>query len=493
MKSKQLIILVAILAAAGIAAALKMRSRDAAIGGKPQEVGSRILKGFEPEGVAGITISDGKDSVEVAFKDGKWVLPSRDGFPASLTAVNELRDAAHQLKVLSVQNVGASQLGRLQLREPASDVPEAERSKMVSFRDNAGKDTITFFAGKTSEPKSDGGMNFNAGPRPQFVRVKGTDGIVYQAVQGFASLNATVKSWLDKESFFKVEKLKSIAVTGPTPEESWKVFREAEGGELKLDAAKDGEEFDATKAAGPGGAFAYAAFEDLAPAADKEKAALDKPTHTAVIETFDGITYTVKVGAKAAAAAAADAAAAENYYLSFSADGKLAEQRTPPAPDKDGKPTETEEQKKAADEAFAKDLQKKKEKLAAEQAHKDRIFVVTKYTLDGVMKKRADFLKEKATPAAPGAVPGGIPGAAPAAPAVSVPAGQPGKIEAVTPPVSVEIPAAKPEEKKAEEVKPAEVKPEVPAAEVKPVEAPAAEVKPAEAPAAAAEAPAAKP
>jgi hypothetical protein len=482
MKSKQLIILVAILAAAGIAAALKMRSRDAAIGGKPQEVGNRILKGFEPEGVAGFTISDGKDSVEVAFKDGKWVLPSRDGFPASLTAVNELRDAAHQLKVLSVQNVGASQLGRLQLREPASDVPEAERSKMVSFRDAGGKDTITFFAGKTSEPKSDGGMNFNAGPRPQFVRVKGTDGIVYQAVQGFASLNATVKSWLDKESFFKVEKLKSIAVTGPTPEESWKVFREAEGGELKLDAPKDGEEFDATKAAGPGGAFAYAAFEDLAPAADKEKAALDKPTHTAVIETFDGFTYTVKVGAKAAAAAAADAAAAENYYLSFSADGKFAEQRTPPAPDKDGKPTETEEQKKAADEAFAKDLQKKKEKLAAEQSHKDRIFVVTKYTLDGVLKKRAEFLKEKATPAAPGAVPGGVPGAAPAVPAVSVPEGQPGKIEAVTPPVSVEIPAAKPEEKKVEEVKPA-----VPAAEVKPAEVPAAEVKPAEA------APAAKP
>lgn len=490
MKSKQLIILVAILAAAGIAAALKMRSRDAAIGGKPQEVGSRILKGFEPEGVAGFTISDGKDSVEIALKDGKWVLPSRDGFPASLTAVNELRDAAHQLKVLSVQNVGASQLGRLQLREPASDVPEAERGKMVSFRDNAGKDTITFFAGKTMEPKSDGGMNFNAGPRPQFVRVKGTDGIVYQAVQGFASLNATVKSWLDKESFFKVEKLKSIAVTGPTPEESWKVFREAEGGELKLDAPKDGEEFDATKAAGPGGAFAYAAFEDLAPAADKEKAALDKPTHTAVIETFDGFTYTVKVGAKVAAAGAADASAAENYYLSFTADGKFVEQRTPPAPDKDGKPTETEEQKKAADEAFAKDLQKKKEKLAAEQSHKDRIFVVTKYTLDGVMKKRADFLKEKATPAAPGAIPGGAPGAAPAAPPVSVPAGKSGTIEAVTPPVSVEIPAAKPEEKKAEEAKPVEAKPEAPAAETKPVEAPAApaaDVKPAEA------APAAKP
>jgi hypothetical protein len=439
MKSKQLITLLAILAAAGITAALKMRSRSAAIGGKPQEVGKPILGSFEPENVGGFTITDGKESVEVAFKDGKWILPARDGFPASLTAVNELRDTAQQLKVLSVQNVGESQLGRLQLREPSTDTPDEERGKMISFRDSSGKDALTLFAGKTMEPKGDGGFNFNAGPRPQFIRVKGVEGTVYQTAQGFTTLNASPKLWLDKESFFKVEKLKSISVTGPTPEESWKIFRESEGGELKPDAPKAGEEFDATKAAAPGGAFAYAAFEDVAPASDREKAALDKPTHTAVIETFDGLTYQVKVGAKAAPpATATEAGATENYYLSFAVDGAFTEQRTPPPPDKDGKPTETEEQKKAADDAFAADLKKKKEKLAAEQSHKDRIFIVTKYTLDGIMKKRTDFLKDQAAPPAPGAVPGTIPPATPA------PATKPanGKIEAVTPPISVEIPPA---------------------------------------------------
>jgi hypothetical protein len=439
MKSKQLITLLAILAAAGVTAALKMRSRSAAIGGKPQEVGKPILGSFEPENVGGFTVSDGKESVEVAFKDGKWILPARDGFPASLTAVNELRDTAQQLKVLSVQNVGESQLGRLQLRDPAADTPDEERGKMITFRDASGKESLTLFAGKTMEPKSDGGFSFNAGPRPQFIRVKGVDGTVYQTAQGFTTLNASAKLWLDKESFFKVEKLRSIAVTGPTPEESWKIFRETEGGELKLDAPKAGEEFDATKAAAPGGAFAYAAFEDIAPTADREKAALDKPTHTAVIETFDGLTYTVKVGSKAApAAGTTDPNAAENYHLSFAVDGKFSEQRTPPPPDKDGKPTETEEQKKAADDAFAADLKKKNEKLAAEQSHKDRIFIVTKYTLDGIMKKRSDFFKDQPATPAPGAVPGNAPAAAP------VPAGKPagGKIEAVTPPISVDIPAA---------------------------------------------------
>ena len=442
MKSKQLIILVAVLAAAGIAVALKLRSRSEAIGTKPAEVGSFILKGFEAENIGAFSVSDGKESVDVTFKGGKWVIAARDDFPASITAVNELRDNAQQLKVLTVQNVGASQLGRLQLREPASDVPEEERGKMVTFKDVSGKEMVTFFVGKTLEAKTDG-FNFNAGPRPQFIRVKGTDGTVYQAKEGFQTLNSTIKTWLDKESFFKVEKLKSIAVTGPSPAESWKIFRETEGGELKLDAPQAGEEFDATKASGPGAAFAYAAFEDVATAADKEKAALDKATHTAVIETFDGFTYTVKVGAKVAADPK-DTSGAENYYIAFSVDGKFQEQRTPPPPDKDGKPTETEEQKKAADETFAKDLQKKKDKLAAEQAHKDRIFIVTKYSLDAIMKKRADFLKDAAAaPAANPADPAAsiVPQVPSTPPAPVTPPATPGKIEAVTPPISVEIPA----------------------------------------------------
>jgi hypothetical protein len=120
MKSKQLITLLAILAAAGITAALKMRSRSAAIGGKPQEVGKPILGSFEPENVGGFTITDGKESVEVAFKDGKWILPARDGFPASLTAVNELRDTSRSRTSAKANWAGSSSANHRPIRRTKS-------------------------------------------------------------------------------------------------------------------------------------------------------------------------------------------------------------------------------------------------------------------------------------------------------------------------------------------------------------------------------------
>ena len=322
-------------------------------------------------------------------------------------------------------------------------------------------------------------------PRPQWIQVKGQD-VIYKTVTGFSKLDADPKNWLDKEKFFKVEKLKSITVTGPTPEESWKISREKEGGELKLDAPAAGEEFDAGKASGASTAFAGPSFDDILPEADKAKAALDKPTHTAVIETFDGLTYTVKVGAKVEPPKQdppkdpkeTPPPPPDNYYVSYSVAGTLSETPPPyatPAPvapvepaalaadandeakkkyEEDKKKFDEakknheaavkswEDGKKASEETFKTALTKKKETLAAEQALQTRIFVVQKYILDPIMKKRTDFMKDK--PAAP--APGTTPAADGSTPAVSVtpatmPPRPPGaRIEAVTPAIEVKLP-----------------------------------------------------
>ncbi len=76
------------------------------------------------------------------------------------------------------------------------------------------------------------------GPKSQYIKVANEDGYVYKAREGFSRLETDIKGWLDKESFFKVEKIKSVSVTGSTPEESWKISRETEAGELKLDASR---------------------------------------------------------------------------------------------------------------------------------------------------------------------------------------------------------------------------------------------------------------
>ena len=185
--------------------------------------------------------------------------------------------------------------------------------------------------GKTQDVKSSTQTFDMSGPqpRPQWIQVKGQD-VIYKTVTGFSKLDGEPKGWLDKEKFFKVEKLKSIAVTGPTPEESWKIFREKDAGDLKLDAPAAGEEFDPAKAISQGTVFAGPSFDDILPEADKAKAALDKPTHTAVIETFDGLTYTVKVGAKVEPPkqdppkeGETPPTPPENYYVSYTVTGTL--------------------------------------------------------------------------------------------------------------------------------------------------------------------------
>ena len=458
MKKNQLILLLAALAVTGGAALWKSSQRSGAIGVVPNEVGKDLLKNFKPEEVTSFTVKDSKAEVVIEQKDGKWIVPARDGFPASVEAVNELRDQAYALKIGEIQRVGESRFGQLKLKKPGEGAPEAETGTVVSFRDSAGKEVKAFTAGKTlsSDDTPPGGFSMSpTGPKAQYIKVSGEEGYVYKARQGFSRLETDIKGWLDKNSFFKVEKIKSVAVTGSSPEESWKIARATEGGDLQLDAPAAGEAFDAAKASPVGTAFSYVQFADVLPAAEAAKAALDKPLRTAVIETFDGLTYTIKVGA----------ADGDNHFLSYAVDGKFAETRTPPEPKEKDKPAETEEEKKKADEAFAKTLADHKKKLADEQAQQARIYSLAKSSLEPILKKRSDFMKD--SPAA-GSAAGANPGIEAKPP---LPPTRP--IEAVTPPISVTLPPAA-----------APTKQPAPKAPAPPVEAPAKEPAPAPAPAA---------
>ena len=457
MKKNQLILLLAALAVTGGAAFWKYYQRAGAIGTVPDEIGKDLLKDFNPAEVAAFTVKDSKGEVIVEQKDGKWIVPARDGFPASVTAVNELRDNAFALKIGEIQRVGDSRLGQLKLKKPGEGGSEEETGTVVSFRDSSGKEIKAFTAGKTlsNDDTPPGGFSMSpTGPKAQYIKVAGVEGIVYKARDGFSRLETDVKGWLDKENFVKIDKIKSVAVTGSEPAESWKISRDTEAGELKLEAPAAGEEFDAAKASPVGTAFSFVQFIDVLPAAEAAKAALDKPLRTAVIETFDGLTYTIKVGA----------ADGDNHFMSYTVDGKFTETRTPPEPKEKDKPAETEEEKKKADEAFATALAAQKKKLADEQALQTRIYSLAKSSLEPILKKRSDFMKDKPAAATPAASPDF--GAKPPLP------GTP-RIEAVTPPISVELPPAK--KPKLEISPPEPLKPVLPKIEDPKVDAPKTE------------------
>jgi len=486
MKQQTLLILGGVLVASAVTWYFVKQDQAETFSGKAAEVGQILLSDIPYETAAAFTVTDEKHTVEIARKDGKWVIPTRDNFPANVTTVNDLTDNTFNLKVQRVEKgVGASHYGRLGLAAKGGDAKGEEIGRTISIKDASGKELGGLVVGKVQEVASNP-ANFDFSqpqPRPQWIKVNNAEAI-YLTATGFSRLEAEPKNWLDKEKFFKVEKLKSITVAGPTPEESWKIFRDKDGDtELKLDAPAEGEEFDTAKASSQGSAFSYPAFDDILPEAEKAKAALDKPTHTVTIETFEGLTYTIKVGAKVEPPpqdppkeGEPPPTPPEAYYVSFNVSGALNETPPPYATPAPVAPTEPaalaadaneeakkkyeedkkkydeaktnhetavktwEEGKKNAEESFKKELETKKEKLAAEQALQSRTFIVQKYVLDVIFKKRSEFMKDK--PAAPAeGTPATTPGAA--TPPVSVTPVTPapgGKIEATTPPIEVKIP-----------------------------------------------------
>jgi len=176
-----------------------------------------------------------------------------------------------------------------------------------------------------------------------------------------------------------VEKIRSIAVTYPVATNSWKVTRDTESAtDWKLSEAKPGEQLDSAKTS----SFSYAlnspSFNDVLPADTKpEQAGLDKPT-VAALETFENFTYTLKVGQKTN----------DTFPVALTVTAQIPKERTA---GKDEKP----EDKTRLDQEFKDKQQKLEEKLAQEKAYEKRVYLVSSWTVDSVLKERAQLLAEK--------------------------------------------------------------------------------------------------
>jgi hypothetical protein len=102
------------------------------------------------------------------------------------------------------------------------------------------------------------------------------------------------------------------------------------------------------------------------------------------IETFDGFNYAIKVGAKTN----------ENYFLTLTVAATLPKERTA---GKDEKP----EDKAKLDKEFADQQKKLEEKLALEKTFEPWTYLVSGWTVDAVLKERAQLLVDKKEAAKP--------------------------------------------------------------------------------------------
>jgi hypothetical protein len=266
---------------------------------------------------------------------------------------------------------------------------------LVEFKTDAGKAVASLLLGKKSMKKGDPASPFGGEgyPSGRFVLVPGSSTQIALISDALSEIEGKPDRWLNKD-FFKVEKIKSVAVTHPAATNSWKLYREIENGELKLADPQGEEKLDTGKSSSAGSALSYPSFTDVvSPQAKPEETGLDQPI-TAKIDTFDGFTYTVKIGKKAAE---------DNYPFALSVTADFAKERVPGA---DEKP----EDKEKLDKEFKEKLTKLEEKLKAEKAYEKWTYLVSKWTIDALLKERKDLLVEKKdekkdAPAATGTAP----------------------------------------------------------------------------------------
>ncbi|HTI69664.1 MAG TPA: DUF4340 domain-containing protein, partial [Candidatus Limnocylindria bacterium] len=276
--------------------------------------------------------------------------------------------------------------------------PDKGAGVLVELLGADGKPIKSLLLGKKLMKEGGGGDPMMGGgggwPIGRYVMVDNKTESVAIVSDALANAEPKADEWIDKD-FVKVELPTFVSITKQEATNSFTLSRTNEFGEWSLADAKPEEKLDTSKVAGFNTLLSSASFTDVTttPAAD----AFEKP-ETATIRTAAGFKYDVRIGKPGAD---------DNYPVQVAVAGDFPKERMA------GK-EEKKEDKEHLDKEFKDKLTKNEEKLKKEQAFAKWTFTVNKWSIDPLLKNRADLFAPKpgATNAvsAPDAEPqGGLP------------------------------------------------------------------------------------
>jgi hypothetical protein len=383
MKRQHFILLVVLLVVLGGGALmLRQRSQDS-WKQSGAGVGQKVLGDFDVNAVAQLTIAQSTNSVTLAKTDAGWVVKERGDYPANF---DEIRDAIRkvaELKVVQTTEVGPSQRPRLELTEPSTGTNSGTR---VTLKDSAGKELKSFLLGKMVMKQGGQASPFGGAdgyPVGRYVMALPAGETVSVVSDTLTSLDTRASRWINKD-FVKIEKIKSIALTAPEATNSWTLARDSETNDWMLADATAEETLDKNKAGGVTGSFGGANFNDVLVGQSDAETGLDHPTKV-VFRTFDGFAYELHFGKLLD----------DDYPVTVSVKGDFAQVRAPGGDEK-------EEDRAKLDQEFKDQLATLNEKLKKERAFAGRTFLVSKWTVEALLKDRHDLLEtKKETPPVP--------------------------------------------------------------------------------------------
>lgn len=427
---KKILILLIILAVLIGAAAITKSNRTKQLSVAASR--EKLIDKLDTDAIRKIVFKDGDKTATIAAVGDTWAVAERSNYPAAYGKLSKaIQDLVDQ-KAGTRQPIGKSAWGEVKLLAPGEG-DAAKTGFAVQFMGEGDKPLKTLVLGVNVESSKVGEAKspFGGGGNQRYARLTDDGDTVWVVGNQFYDLQAKPEDWIDK-SFFTVEKIKSVDVVAPKAEESWKASRKAEtDNEFTLEGGKADEGLDNIKA-GLSNLLSSPSFNDVLP---KDKATADfmKDATKVTITTFDGFTYKIQWVKKGEASN-------EKYYMTVDTSADLPKER--PAV-KDEKP----EDKKKADEEFAKKKTALEEHLAKDKKAAGWVYEVSSYTLGSLNKKKAELLKAPATPGETNKdgsssikasnIPGtSITPAVPAMPAPAKPAPPKPPVSVTTPPVA---------------------------------------------------------
>ena len=388
MKGKQLAVVLVLLAALG-GVALFLNSRSTASWRNTSTTSANKVLDFPLNDVTQATIKDKNAELSLVKKDDVWGVKERADYPADFDKVSALLRKLWELRPVQDVKVGPSQLGRLELTPPGQGT---DSGTLIDLKGAGDKRIEGLLLGKKhlrnpdQPPNEGGGIAIG-----RYVMVEDGSNRVYLVADTFDEVVSTPSQWLSRE-FIKVDKPKSITVTGTSPGVNYKVVHDGPTSPWKLADPKPGEELDNSKATAVASQFASPSFTDvLPPDAPASETGLDKPSKVQ-IETFDGFVYDIRIGKLND----------QSYPAMISVKADLPKERTPAA---DEKP----EDKAKLDQEFQTKQKQLSDKLAAEQKLSTRTYLLMKPTVEQVLKERSSLMVEKKASPTPGVAASPVP------------------------------------------------------------------------------------
>jgi hypothetical protein len=368
--------------------------------------GQKLFKSFPATDITRVNIKGAESAVTLQKKDGNWTVAQRDDYPANTTYVNELIRTLNDLKVTQGIEAGPSFAPRFGM--DASSPVAAEHGLIISFSNSSGKELAQVSIGKTIENNSAMSPMGGGGAVGRYIRNDADNSGFYVVSEMFPSVSAEPQRWL-ADSFISPEKIKSVSVSLPDKDETaWTLTRETEQTEFELAGASKTEALAHAATSALSGIFSYAHFEDVVPKNKLIERTATAGKRTATIQTFEGFTYKITLAPTKVQSATPTAIqstipmpTADNYLVTVDVQATLPKTRKK-------ENNEKPEEAKSKDIAFADRYKILSEKLEKERALADRVFEVSKSTVEPLLKDRAALLEKPTHPANEGAPHNGV-------------------------------------------------------------------------------------